>query len=1788
VWYEHLPVLDPVAVLELPGLVLDEELGHGSYSVVYRARRGDRPCAVKIAHGGARATRWFRREAAALARVSHEGVPAVLEIGEHRGRPYIVMELVEGVTLARRLEAGFLTEDETIALGLRLASIADAIHARGLVHRDIKPHNIVIDPTGRVRLVDFGLVTQVHVVGELSEVAGTRSYAAPEQLQSPQLVDARSDLYGIGRVLLDCVASKSARAPAPLATVLDHLLADSPAQRYPSAVALAADLQRVADGERPLGPRPIARLARPSESMALVGRGAEQKRIEGAWSAARAGRGRVLLLEGPPGSGKTRLMGELARSVARDASVLRLDARGVSPAPLATLRQLFDQHIAELETLPATRRDERQAAWRHAAQGPASTLVASVSPPFARLLGETATPPEREHEPFVEAMAATFVKLARTAGPVLLCIDDLQWLDPVSREVLVRVALGATDVPMLVVAAARTDARSLPPVERFVRTLGQDRLEVLGVRGLSNVELEAFVASYLGSDHAGLDSALTRRVVGLSEGTPLGALAILDALIDGGALRPHWGTWRFDAEAAERIPLPRGASALLRKRLSTLPPATICVLQAAAVIGPYFEQRRVAAVVGISTDDCGLALYEARRAGLVDVDEVGRPRFVHESVREALLAALEASERRSLHQRVANVLDAEGGSDPTVLFATASHYARGEPERDPSRVYLVARAAAEQASASLDHESALPLFELARRASSNADIALDAGFHREVAECQIRGGMLDEALACLGEALTLVDTKEEQVEVLARLAWVHQLKADAGKAWASLQRAFGLLDQSMPTERPQAVARTMVGSARARIGAWFVPAGRRDSPRLNLLCALHYQNARLGVEYDKPFRILQSALAILSIGERLEPSSTMALAQGMYGMFMTVLGRRKAGARFIAKAEENAKALNDPACMARTLQFSCMVECFGGGMDRALDRGRLCLDTYGHWIDVTDYCLVAGSMQLIESVRGRPREAFAWLERALSRGRRDGDSPAVVTQVIVPEVQAVLATLGREETTHVRELIREGPAFEELRGFYRLASWGPRALRFAEAGGDDDEFEALVQAFERERHSPKRAHMVVVVYYVAIAQTRARQCMRAEDAALPGLLEKFDRALGDLRKAAGNPLLRGHLLALEGHRALLVDDHARAWERFRDAKALGERETAPWVLYTVARGEAHLLRREGREEAAIDQAKVAALLAREHGAVHRLRWIEEEFGLEPVASSREGSRRTGSRLTPASMRHRQLRALLDVVRAVAREQKVQPQARVVLEELLRLMDAWRGLVLFERSGGSSARVLVGRERDRGDWTAADAEVDLRDRLQKVCDTGEPEQRAASESDELSETQEITLSLDLYDETVGALYLARGPDEPGFTPDDVELLETLTPQVATTLELARLLEDRERLEESLRQAQKMEAVGQLASGIAHDFNNSLMAISSAASELARSGPLAEREQDLIEIIQGSSDRSATLTRQLLAFSRRQVLEYETMDTGAVVDNLVPMLGRIIGEGIVLVVEPPETPRWVKTDRASLENAIVNLVVNARDAMPDGGRITITVSEVELDEAWIPRGVSSAGPHVRISVEDTGSGISPEILDRIFDPFYTTKEVGDGTGLGLASVYGFVKQSGGCVDVYSKVGVGSEFSLYLPSVEGTPTPVVASSSSTIPSPTSGPAIILLVDDEPLVRRALERTLKADGYELRTAANGSEALEKICAEGPVDLVIADVLMPVLSGPQLASRLCEAGFDIPILFISGYPDGALVDEGVLRSGVAFLQKPFDNEVLKARVTQMLRTRARAPKSRH
>jgi PAS domain S-box-containing protein len=410
-------------------------------------------------------------------------------------------------------------------------------------------------------------------------------------------------------------------------------------------------------------------------------------------------------------------------------------------------------------------------------------------------------------------------------------------------------------------------------------------------------------------------------------------------------------------------------------------------------------------------------------------------------------------------------------------------------------------------------------------------------------------------------------------------------------------------------------------------------------------------------------------------------------------------------------------------------------------------------------------------------------------------------------------------------------------------------------------------------------------------------------------------------------------------------------------------------------------------------------------------------------------------------------------------------------------------------------------------------------------------------------------------------------IVRGPD------GQPDLIVGVTHDIT---ERKRAEEEKARLEEQLRHSQKMEAIGRLAGGVAHDFNNVLCSITGHADlallDLSAEDPLCKP----MEQIAKAAGRAADLTRQLLAFSRKQVIAPKVVDLNHLIENLHPMLVRLIGEDIILRTVPQKRLGRVRVDPGQIEQVVLNLVINARDAMPGGGEVLIEAADVWLDDYYCEKHAKATpGAYVMLAVSDTGFGMSAEIREKIFEPFFTTKQLGQGTGLGLATVFGIVEQSGGRIEVYSEPGKGSSFKVYFPRVADQAETLTRAD---VPAPLGGKETVLVVEDEEMVRSLAVKLLTRLGYEALAAGDGDEAL--VLAkhhEGPIDLLLTDVVMPHMNGRELAAKLAELRPGIKVLYTSGYTQNLIAHHGVLDEGVQLVAKPYSLNTLAARVREAL-----------
>ena len=396
------------------------------------------------------------------------------------------------------------------------------------------------------------------------------------------------------------------------------------------------------------------------------------------------------------------------------------------------------------------------------------------------------------------------------------------------------------------------------------------------------------------------------------------------------------------------------------------------------------------------------------------------------------------------------------------------------------------------------------------------------------------------------------------------------------------------------------------------------------------------------------------------------------------------------------------------------------------------------------------------------------------------------------------------------------------------------------------------------------------------------------------------------------------------------------------------------------------------------------------------------------------------------------------------------------------------------------------------------------------------------------------------------------------------------------ELPSVLMVARDITDSRKMEAQLQQALKMEAVGRLAGGVAHDFNNMLTGISGHGDLLLRHLPPDSPLRRHAEEIKQSCKRCAALTNQLLTFSRNQVLQPRMLDIGQALLKMENMLRSLIGEDIILRIQSEAASTHVRVDPTQLEQIVLNLSINARDAMPNGGMLTIDAMTIVLDEAAVAHRGMPPGVYVRLCVQDTGVGMDEQTMSRIFEPFFTTKELGKGTGLGLSTVYGIVQQSGGSIEVDSVVGKGATFTLFFPTLDNAGKLLSASKAGDVP--TEMPKTILLVEDDSVVRGIIHEVLCFNGYRVLEATHGEDALALSTRhQGPIDLLLTDVVMPHLGGRQLAQQLHARYPRMKVLFMSGYMDDAVLPQILSQQGMAFLPKPFAPEILEQKIRDML-----------
>ncbi|HKU38602.1 MAG TPA: ATP-binding protein [Polyangiales bacterium] len=1718
----------------IPEVTLLEEVGRGPGSVVFRALHRGRACTVKLPSDrpphSASAT-GFEQDLLQFARLTRAGLPRVIQLDVIGETPYAILEPLEGEPFLKALERTG-SDAERVKLLLALLTCLQQLHDAGFVHGHLTADNVLISGDGaRVTFADRGSVSR------------TGAH------------DTHADLRSLGFVLRESGARlpRSAKLTALVRRLADELVAGR--ARLPAVIA-ALEAQAGQLARKPSSYPPPCRetAALPASSVARAAR-SELAQLRRLWAQAREAEGRTVEIVGAAGSGKSRLLAMFAEELAQqNALVLSVRCRDNDWAPFSTLKRLLEGHVAGLALLSPERRQQLETTLREAA-GPMAAQIGLLSPRLAELFCEATTTLSQDdaQQVFVAAVADFLASYLEAGGCSALVIDDSHWLDASSMMVLARVAARLCGHGHMVVCSTRDDTDSRATLDRFRSSLVPERLVCLQLGAMTERDADDLVREYLGLE-AHPPRELVQQLRQLSDGTPLNMLELIRLALEGGHLRPQAGVWRLDPAPVQHMPLPVSSQTLIERRVAGLDEPALQLLRSAAVLRGSVDVALLAELSELEPERVQLALDRAVSEGLLELDAQGTYSFVHDCIWEALLRALPEPERRLLHQRAADILYEKPRDGADHEYALARHYAAGSPEQNPARTFEVTWRAARRALQACDDMLALSLLRSAAEAAQLAAIAPDVDFHVALAETSLRTGATRDSLLHFERALARCQPGFERAYVLGRVAWVHHLETNAELSWRSLEAALAECGRKFPANDGLTFAISLRRWLASGVG---IRTGKLSQREAEVLCGLYAQCMRVSVDSGFPLRGLSSVLLMAAVSKRLKPCRLVVQSELFMAFGFAVLGAGALSRARFARAEALAQELADPIAQTLCHQLRHVIAAWSGDIQEAERHARVCVVERSQWMELGELCLVCLGMHYIEVGRGRLHRALEWVQYAIDRVREHGHAPAVFS-LVKAAATSTLVALGRtRDIASLEERLRfiECAPLQDL-GCFASVSYQSRIQLLTERADLGDEFEALVEEFNRQGHNPKQVHLAVVVHYIHVAHARVHQCLCATPEQRRALLPRLERALADLEAAVRIEALRSHALVVRAAYLWLSGSEQDPELRLVEAERLARRYSAVWVSHAVARLRAHIFRAAGEHDAARDQAKVAALWARNYGQATRLRIVEQEFGLAEIVSDPARSERDGTHT------RRHLDALLRIGQANSRELGPERQARLILDELLNAIGAARALLFMHAEPGNSLTLRAGRSA-RGEDLDGGVDYD-RELVARVYATGQT-QVGAGRSDRSC----LVIALVLREQAVGVLYLDRSHGDGGFRPEDAALLQALANQVPIALELGSALRERERLQHNLRQAQKMEAIGRLAAGIAHDFNNVLAAIQFAAASLATLiPPDSDGYEELIDI-RDSARRGAVLTHQLLTFSRDKNLSPRRIVLGEVVHDVLPMLRRLIPAEVRIDVQVDEAALVVLSHPSHLERVLLNLCQNASDAMHGSGSIAIRVARAPEHD------------HAELLVADTGPGMNDEVRQRLFEPFFTTKT--GGTGLGLANVYAIVQQCKGHIDVTSELGMGSSFRICLPLAPGSPGSQGDADAGAAdgggrdlaPRPT-----VLVVDDDESARRSLERLLKRAGYEVLAARDGEHALSVIEERvGSLDLLITDIHMPGMTGAQLAAALRQRDPEHRMLFISGDARDDLLKARLIEPHDAFLRKPVEERELLTLIERVLKS---------
>lgn len=1428
-----------------PGYTLVRPLGRGGTGHVYLAVAHSAQVVVKLADPSldlAQIERLFRREAAIAASLRHPAVAQVFEVGVLDGRPYIVSEYRPGRTLTEVLRDGPLGVTRAAAIGRELAHALAEVHRQGVVHRDVKPGNILVRDGQRAQLIDFGLAARPYEPH--TQRSGTLRYGAPEQMGLlRRTVDGRSDLYSLGVVLFECVVGAppftsadtsvllhehAAVVPPSIADVAPNvdpvfaaivakLLRKDPDERYPSADLLVRDLENLdrlrahaANGEEIVLADPALSRAAPkgmffgrADPIAALGAilGEPVPRDAHGEPIATAA-----LVTAPHGAGKTRLVEEVVyRRVAPRTPVLRGRCAKEDPYPLAPIRQGLLDHLGHLQRCGEAVRGAAYGALRDAATG-IEGILADLDPRLADLLGATGSV---GHGGFDNALASFLCAFADASGGAVLWIDDAQWLDDASRRVLAFAQHRLHARGLRLVLCARDDLESERALAGLLDELSGIRFRRLSVPPLTPSEVGLVVQDALGS---ALEPEVLQRIIAHCQGNPLLVFQYLHALKESGALVPSWGRWILDEERASTSALPTELFDLLVARVGALGPAARDILAAAALLGGTFD-------LGVLLDVCApitlaevqQAVDEARAAQLLDAgDHEGHLRFVHERVRE-VLAALGEPRAEEVHRRAALHLEATGDRRGRRVFECAWHYLQAG-NVDPVAVFRACTRAAERALQEHAHHRARDLLESASDTGVLPQLPASErrAHHHAHGLALFNLQRIAEATTAFRAALAVSTDPIERAETRDWIArtLLFQFDSDAGLreaglAFAEIGAPLPFADHPDPAALGKYLTETLADHVRTvattPAGASTAAADRARDAVLVSLCEVLF----LAGYYERqPLHALAGGVLALLPAHRLGRSREACSGFATFAMLMGLIGKAEPARRFGALAMSIARELGDRQVLAATQSVVAISLHFLGDVDEALGMQREVFERDRDLLGPIVFQNCCIDLAWNYRARGLAQEE---LEVALAAVRRLGSSCGSFLAAYAcrasANAAAAAAVLGQMSLAH--ELVAAVRRYRAIVPASRTIPWMSVEGFLVAFHSVQQDFGAgyrgAIERFEAWGIPAERSALHSRHFYLSRAYAELERHLAAPDD--PGPLAALRAAVVPLRGFDAIPTVRAHTEVLSAQLAISAGDAEEVAGAAARARALARETFNPWVLFELARAEGRWLTARGLSSAAAHELGAAWGLARQYGWRARQIQIEALFApthavsassIQPLISSSSGSDEHPGQ---ASRELAQLEGILALSRAMSAVIDPDAQARIALDEIVRQLGAERAY--FFTSDGGPPTFWCGRTGDRRDVTRP--QDYSRTAIDRAVQSGKAV-LVASEDDAVHLIAHSVLAYDLRsvlaaplhasERLLGVIYAENRLAHGVFTQDQLDLLQVLGSFLATALQTAR--------------------------------------------------------------------------------------------------------------------------------------------------------------------------------------------------------------------------------------------------------------------------------------------------------------------------------------------------------------------------------------------------------------